>query len=458
MERIAVQADIVICGAGIAGIAAARHLAAISGVKRVVLVDERPPLTLTSDKSTECYRNWWPGPGDAMVALTNRSIDLLEALAAETGNAFHMNRRGYLFATAGDGEAMVALAHEASALGAGPVRLHDGGAGDPSYTPHRPDGFEGQPEGIDLIRDPGLIRRHFPWLSPEAATVAHARRCGWLSAQQFGMTLLDDARTAGVTLVRGRVAAIDTAGGRVNSIRVETPGGAQTIAAPGFVNAAGPYAPEINRMLGVALPIALEGHVKISFADPHRAMPRDAPLVIWNDPVHLPWSGEERADLALAVETRHLLAPYPAGVHGRPEGSGDSVILYWTYDVLSTAPVFPVPHDPAYPEITIRGMSRAIPALARYFDQLPRPYIDGGYYTKTPENRPLVGPLPIAGAFISSAFSGFGIMTAMAAGELLAAHATGESLPDYALSFAPSRYDDPAYRALLADWPESGEL
>ena len=88
MERTEEQADIVICGAGIAGIAAARHLAAVSGVNRVVLVDERPPLTLTSDKSTECYRNWWPGPGNAMVALTNRSIDLLEDLAAlATGSA-----------------------------------------------------------------------------------------------------------------------------------------------------------------------------------------------------------------------------------------------------------------------------------------------------------------------------------------------------------------------------------
>src|SRR5438552_13933890 len=66
-------ADVVICGAGIAGVAAAYHLAVRRGVTDVVLVDERPPLSLTSDKSTECYRNWWPGPGDDMVALMNRS-------------------------------------------------------------------------------------------------------------------------------------------------------------------------------------------------------------------------------------------------------------------------------------------------------------------------------------------------------------------------------------------------
>src|SRR6186997_1156904 len=94
------SAAVVICGAGIAGVATAYHLAVRRGVTDVVLVDERPPLTLTSDKSTECYRNWWPGPGDAMVALMNRSIDLLEELAHESGNVFRMNRRGYLYASA----------------------------------------------------------------------------------------------------------------------------------------------------------------------------------------------------------------------------------------------------------------------------------------------------------------------------------------------------------------------
>ena len=75
------HAQIVICGAGIAGIAAAHRLALHHRIKDIVLVDERSPLSLTSDKSTEAYRNWWPGPGDAMVRFMNRSIDLLEELA-----------------------------------------------------------------------------------------------------------------------------------------------------------------------------------------------------------------------------------------------------------------------------------------------------------------------------------------------------------------------------------------
>ena len=55
--------------------------------------------------------------------------------------------------------------------------------------------------------------------------------------------------------------------------------------------------------------------------------------------------------------------------------------------------------------------------------------VDGGYYAKTPENRPLIGPLPIAGAWVNAAYSGFGIMGACAGGELLAAHVGGSSLP-----------------------------
>jgi len=94
-------ADVVICGAGVAGIAAAHCPSVQHGIRDIVFVDDRPPLSLTSDKSTEAYRKGWPGPDGAMIALTNRSLDLTEALADETGNAFLLNRRGYLYATAG---------------------------------------------------------------------------------------------------------------------------------------------------------------------------------------------------------------------------------------------------------------------------------------------------------------------------------------------------------------------
>jgi glycine/D-amino acid oxidase-like deaminating enzyme len=41
---MSLTAAVVICGAGISGIATAYHLAVTYGVKNVVIVDERPPL------------------------------------------------------------------------------------------------------------------------------------------------------------------------------------------------------------------------------------------------------------------------------------------------------------------------------------------------------------------------------------------------------------------------------
>ena len=50
-------------------------------------------------------------------------------------------------------------------------------------------------------------------------------------------------------------------------------------------------------------------------------------------------------------------------------------------------------------------------------------------------------------------------MGSAASGELLAQHVTGTQLPDYAKWFLPSRYDDPAYMALIEQWgPLVGQL
>ena len=50
-------------------------------------------------------------------------------------------------------------------------------------------------------------------------------------------------------------------------------------------------------------------------------------------------------------------------------------------------------------------------------------------------------------------------MASQAAAELLAAHVTGENLPDYAPAFHLSRYDDPRYVALLDGWDSvAGQL
>src|SRR4029077_16790043 len=168
------------------------------------------------------------------------------------------------------------------------------------------------------------------------------RRCGWFSGQQLGMYMLERARDKGVRLVEGHVAGIETAGGRVSGVRVEAAGGTQAIATPRFVAAAGPLMKSVGRMLGVELPLFCERHAKVAFNDTLGAMPRSAPMTIWTDPVRLPWSDDERAELA-DFEHRHLLAEFPAVVHGGGEGGGDSpvVLLIWTSETAPVEPRFP---------------------------------------------------------------------------------------------------------------------
>ena len=135
------------------------------------------------------------------------------------------------------------------------------------------------------------------------------------------------------------------------------------------------------------------------------------------------------------------------------------LLVIWTYDTKAQEPVWPPTFDPHYPEVLLRGLAWMIPGLSAYFGRGRQAYVDGGYYCKTRENRPLIGPLPIEGAYVIGALSGYGIMGSQAAGELLAAHVTGGLLPEYAPAFLLERYEDPAYRALLEEWDaSSGQL
>ena len=455
------RAEVVICGAGIAGVAAAYFLSVHHGVKDIVLVDRLPPLSLTSDKSTECYRNWWPGPGDEMVGLMNRSIDLLEDIAIESDNRINLNRRGYLFATADKDkvEQFVSSGEEAAQLGAGALRQHTASMG--QYQPSRMYGFSDQPSGSDLLFGKALVQRHFPYLSDETIAVLHARRCGWFSAQQLGMYLLDSAREAGTRLVNGQVVDVRVEAGRVTGVTVDSLSEERHIATTSFVNAAGPYVQPTGALMGVEVPVFSECHVKVSFKDTRDGVPVEAPLMIWCDPVTLPWTDAERPLIANDPDAAYLLEPFQAGVHVRPEGhaGAHSALILWTYECEAVTPVFPLQWDPNLPDIALRGLSVMLPRMQAYFDIMPKTVVDGGYYTKTRENRPLIGPMSVDGSFIIGAFSGFGLMVGCGAGELLAKHVTGSPLPGYAQAFSLQRYDDVGYQRLLDDWPStSGQL
>jgi glycine/D-amino acid oxidase-like deaminating enzyme len=461
-ETPAHTSDIVIVGAGIIGAALAYELSVVQR-RRVTLIERGVPLSLTSDKSTECYRTWWPGPDDAMLRLISRSVDRLEQLDRLVPGRLRMNRRGYYYAAA-DAAAAASLARQADqavALGVGPLRTHHGAAAD-----YRPVGLDSdwadEADGADLLLGSEAAARHFPAFSPATQAVLHARRAGWLSAQQLGTVLLEQARAAGAVIVNGEVTSLQQHGGRITAVNVAPAGRALTIAADEVILAAGPLLPTLLTPLGLQLPLRNELHLKAAFADPLGAVPRDAGLLIWAQPIELDWAADEREALADDPATAFLTRPLPGGVHCRPEGHGGSqqVLLLWDYhgnEHAGPEARWPLSIDPSFAETALRGMAAMLPGLQPYLQRLPRFAVDGGYYTATPENRPLIGRLPLGGLSVCGAFSGFGVMAALAAAELLAGELAGSADP-YRGAFSPQRYRDPAYRARLADWGERAQL
>jgi glycine/D-amino acid oxidase-like deaminating enzyme len=443
------RSEIVICGAGIAGISAAYQLAERRGGSGITLIDEREPLTLTSDKGTQGYRNWWPGPDDTMLRFVARSIDLLERLARETNNGFRLNRRGYLFVTHDEARVseMRDTANNVARYGMGTLRSHPG---ESAYSPAPAEGFQEQPDGADLLLGDEALRA-FPYLRADTCAALHVRRAGWLNAHSLGSWLLKRALSTGVTFVLDCVIGIDTTNYRVTCVRLAS---GRAIETERVVLASGPLLPDSARMLGIELPIFHELHAKVTFNDTQRIVPRWAPFTIWIDPTRLVWNEQQRATLASQPATRHLVDTFPGGVHLRPVDGprGDELYLIWTYHSEPTPAVWPPSFDPHYAEICLRGAAAMMPALQTYLERDQFGVTDGGYYCKTVDNRPLIGALPIDGAFALGGISGYGIMASQAAAELLAQHVLGESLPDYARAFLPARFDEPGYLDEVKRW------
>ncbi len=429
---------------GISGIAATYYLVVNHGVTDVVLIDAGQPMAFTSAQSGENYRNWWPRP--EMVTFTDRSIDLMQAIARDSGNRINMNRRGYALATRrGNIDGLLQKLH--TGLGQSTqylLRLHDT-AWPASYRPPINADWQTAPAGIDILQDQTLIRRTFPSCDPEVQNVVHIRRGGDISGHQLGMYMLETIRQAGGRRLTGTVQSITH--GNWFALEVATPGGTVTVRAEKIVNAAGPFADRVAAMLGVDLPLHNTFQQKIAFEDKAGVIPRCMPFSIDLDRQQIDWQDEDRKLLLQKPGLRWLAEDMPGAIHCRPDGGdrGKWPKLGWAYNRTPATATLSPPLDDAFPEAVPRGAARLNPSLKAYYGRLPRNTRHyGGWYTMTPENWPLIGEMGPEGAYMSCAYSGFGTMAACAGGELCAAWIAGAELPGYGRGFSLQRYRDTA--------------
>ena len=156
------------------------------------------------------------------------------------------------------------------------------------YEPAAADGFDSAAHRLrrdhGAVADPAPLpvprpgyRR--PCCTPAAAAGSAASSSACTCSSARASTGCGSSRVASTASTR--------TGGRVRAVVVTGAGGAQTIGTERAVLAAGPYLQRAGRLLGVDLPVFCELHAKIAWNDALGAVPRDAPLTIWTDPVTL---------------------------------------------------------------------------------------------------------------------------------------------------------------------------
>ena len=419
------RVNTIICGAGIAGIATAYELAVKRGQKHILLLDKLQPMSLTTSKSGENFRDYWPQP--CMSELSARSLQIMQALATDSGNAFDMRWSGYDFVS--------------------------GTAGREIFPTHARDS-QRKPFHITRSADQPWDR---PYLDDSIQQVAHISGAGAFDVHALGTLLLGRAKKAGVELRYGVIDGLER-DGRGFQVRLNRGGVEEIIQTEKLVLAAGPFVNDLANMLDIELPVESYLQRKFVIPDPNRVIPADMPFTVFADSQFLNWSDEDRDLIRSDPEYQWLLEEFPAGLHIKPESRGQ-IKLGWAYNRKPSSPQWQVADDFDFPNVTLRGASRFIPALGQYIEQLPTPVIQfAGYYTRTPENWPLIGPLEQEGLYTISALSGYGTMTACAAAELCGAWMTGQPLPGYARHFDPRRYLDDDMQAEMKLWQSDGQL
>ncbi|MCS5613219.1 MAG: FAD-dependent oxidoreductase, partial [Candidatus Poribacteria bacterium] len=134
------------------------------------------------------------------------------------------------------------------------------------------------PDGVDIIRNKGLIQMHFPNFAMDIKTIIHIRRAGDISSQQLGQHMIEVSQKGGLRRITGSVRGIEMVDGFKLDIKAD--GMTQTLKADILINAAGPFVEKIARMIGFKLPVQNILQQKIAFEDKKDVLPRNLPFSV----------------------------------------------------------------------------------------------------------------------------------------------------------------------------------
>jgi len=178
-----------------------------------------------------------------------------------------------------------------------------------------------------------------------------------------------------------------------------------SIATDAAVVAAGPFAGEVARLAGVALPLSLVRRQRVLLPEVAEVPPA-APMTI---------DEETGAHWRPALGGAHLMWTAP-GVEPGPPLEDVPVEQAFAFALLDPRS----PHSVARVSPFWRDVWRR--NVAHWF-------LRAGQYTYTPDHRPFLGPTPIAGLFVNCGYSGHGIMGSAGGSRLVVDTLVGHVTP-----------------------------
>lgn len=357
-------ADIVIVGGGCMGCSAAWHLAE-RGITNVVLLEREAQLaTGSTGKNAGGVRHQFSHP--ANIALSRESIAMIANFEAVVGTPIDFHQDGYLFLLSKSADV------EAFRKNVALQRQH----GIDVRWVSNDEARELAP-GLDLAGVKGATYCPQDGVAdPNGVTMGFAK-----GAQARGVEIVRDAEVTGVRLDRHRIAEVRTSKGN--------------IATPVLINAAGPWAKSIGRMLGVDVPVEPERrHIFIASAPGGGS---------WDDARH---RGRVPASKILVID-------FDSTFYFHREGGG---LLFGMGDP-DERPGFDITVRWDFLPKVIEVAMHRLPAL----QDAAVSHAWAGLYEMTPDHNPIIGPsTDVDGFYTIAGFSGHGFQHAPAAGRILA--------------------------------------
>src|SRR5712691_2374384 len=362
------SAEVVIVGGGCMGASVACYLAR-RGMTDVVLVERETMLaTGSTGRNAGGVRHQFANA--ANIRLSIESIAVLERFGDEVGQPIDFHQDGYLFllSTQAGVETFRRNVALQRSLGVD-VEWLDAPDAARLAPGLRADGVV----GATFCRRDGIA-------DPNGVTMGFAKR-----AQAAGVSVERDTEVTGIRVAAGRVAAVETTRGTIETRIV--------------VNAAGPYAREIARMAGVDAPVVpYRRHIFIAAFDPS--------------------TGSGQA-LPPRVPSSHIMViDFDTTFSFHRDGAG----LLFGMGVPDETPTFDTTVQWDFLPPVIDVAVKRLPALA----DASISHAWAGLYEVTPDANPIIGPAHgVGGLFLINGFSGHGFQHSPAAGRILADIITG---------------------------------